>query len=163
MAFTYEQVRDFLNKEARYLDDRDFEAWVELYDKNIQFWVPSWNDDGELTRDPQKEVSLMFYAHRDGLEDRVFRIRTERSTASTPNHRTSHNLSNIEIVESDEDSCLVRFNWITFTCRYKITDHFFGTSKYRLIKGANGEMRIKEKTVVLKNDCIHQVLDIYHI
>ena len=55
-----------------------------------------------LITDPQSEVSLIYYAHRGGLEDRVFRIRTERSSAtSLPEPRTSHNISNVEIVEQD--------------------------------------------------------------
>lgn len=163
MDFNYENIRDFIYREAQYLDDRDWEKWIELYDKNVKYWVPSWDDDGETTRDPQKEVSLMYYAHRDGLEDRVFRIRTERSTASTPNHRTSHNISNIAIVENNGDTCTVRFNWVTFTYRFKVTDHFFGTSTYILMKDGSGNLKIKDKKVILKNDYIHQVLDIYHI
>jgi benzoate/toluate 1,2-dioxygenase beta subunit len=162
MTVTYDQIRDFLYKEVRLLDDRDFDAWLELYSPDVVVWMPSWDDDGTLVSDPQREVSLMYYPRRDGLEDRVFRINTEKSTASAPPPRTSHNISNIEILRQDDSTADVRFNWVTYSYRYQKTDQYFGTSYYKLEKSSDG-VRIKDKTVILKNDCIRQVLDIYHV
>jgi benzoate/toluate 1,2-dioxygenase beta subunit len=162
MNFTYDEVRDFLHREARLLDDKDWDNWLAMYARNVQYWLPAWDDDGALTADPHSEISLMFYQNRDGLEDRVFRIRTEKSAASTPAPRTSHHLSNIEILQQDEQQCSVRFNWITLSYRYQAVQQYFGTSTYVLGREANG-IRIANKKVVLKNDNIHQVIDIYHI
>jgi benzoate/toluate 1,2-dioxygenase subunit beta len=162
MSFTHDEVRDFLYEEARYLDEKDWTPWLEMYCADAQYWVPSWDDDGKPTSDPQREVSLIYYAKRDGLEDRVFRIRTEKSSASTPDHRTGHNLTNIEILENGEDTCKVRFNWITYTQRYKIIDQYFGTSTYQLVR-EDGALRIKKKYVLLKSDYIHHVIDVYHL
>jgi benzoate/toluate 1,2-dioxygenase beta subunit len=63
--------------------------------------------------DPEREISLIYYPNRQGLEDRVFRIKTERSSATIPDTRTSHNLSNIEIESTDGQLATVRFNWHT--------------------------------------------------
>ena len=63
------------------------------------------DDDDTLTEDPQSEISLIWYGNRGGLEDRVFRIKTERSSATVPDTRTSHNISNIEIVEQGDGQC----------------------------------------------------------
>lgn len=162
MSIAYDNVCAFLYREARYLDDRDWDSWLALYDKNVSFWVPSWDDDGELTDDPQSQISLIYYSRRAGLEDRVFRIRTERSSATIPDTRTSHNLSNIELVEQRGDVVKVRFNWHTMSIRYNLTDHFCGTSFYT-IDFSGPEPIIKEKKVVLKTDYIRHVIDIYHI
>lgn len=162
MSFQYQDVCNFLYREAELLDERDWDAWIELYCKDVEFWVPSWDDDGEQTQDPMREVSLMYYPRRDGLEDRIFRIQTEKSSASSPAHRTGHHLSNIRVVEQDDTHCDVRFNWITYTMRYKVVDQYFGTSHYRLVH-ENDQLRIRKKKVILKNDCIHHVIDIYHI
>ena len=88
MNASYETVRDFLYREARYLDDKDWDNWLELYAADASFWMPSWDDDDELTTDPQSEISLIWYGNRGGLEDRVFRIKTERSSATMPDTRT---------------------------------------------------------------------------
>lgn len=162
MTFSYEQVRDFLYAEARFLDDKQWDEWIECYAKTAEFWVPSWDDDGTLVTDPQSEISLMYYAHRDGLEDRIFRIRTEKSTASTPQPRTSHNISNIEILGEEAGATVVRFNWATFSHRYKSTHTFFGTSFYKIVS-EDGKMKIINKKVILKDDYIPHVMDVYHI
>ena len=116
-----------------------------------------------MTEDPQREISLIWYGHKGGLEDRVFRIRTERSSAtSLPEPRTSHNISDVEILGQDGGACRLRFNWATFSYRYKTTDTYFGTSFYTLTLSSQGPL-ITRKKVILKNDYIHHVIDIYHI
>jgi benzoate/toluate 1,2-dioxygenase subunit beta len=158
-----EDVTHLLYAEARALDDRDFETWLTFYHKDAEFWMPAWDDDDRLTEDPQTEVSLIWYGDRGGLEDRVFRIRTERSSAtSLPEPRTSHNISNVEITGRSEGRIDLRFNWMTLSFRYKTTDTYFGTSFYTL--DTTGETPlIRRKKVVLKNDYIHHVVDIYQI
>jgi benzoate/toluate 1,2-dioxygenase beta subunit len=160
---TIEEVQAFLYAEARALDDRDWDAWLACYAPQATFHMPAWDDDDTLTEDPQTEISLIYYGSKQGLEDRVFRIRTERSSAtSLPEPRTSHNISNVEIVEQGEGYAKIRFNWLNLSFRYKTTDSYFGTSHYTL--GTSGdELQITAKKVVLKNDYIHHVVDIYHI
>jgi benzoate/toluate 1,2-dioxygenase beta subunit len=158
-----EDVRQFLYREARFLDDKEWEKWLALYAPDVEFWMPSWDDDDRLVTDPQTEISLIWYGNKGGLEDRVFRIGTERSSAtSLPEPRTSHNITNVEILEQTASDCRLRFNWVTYSYRYKTTDIYFGTSFYTLdISGP--EPLIKKKKVILKNDYIHHVIDIYHI
>jgi benzoate/toluate 1,2-dioxygenase subunit beta len=163
MQLSLEEVRQFLYREARYLDDRQWDDWLALYSPDAEFWMPSWDDDDKPTEDPQKEISLIWYGHKGGLEDRVFRIRTERSSAtSLPEPRTSHNITNVEILGQSDGECRLRFNWFTLSYRYKTVDTYFGTSFYTLdISGL--QPLIRWKKVVLKNDYIHHVVDIYHI
>ncbi|WP_337154895.1 benzoate 1,2-dioxygenase small subunit [Pseudomonas protegens] len=162
MNISYDAVRDFLYREARYLDDKEWDSWLELYAPDATFWMPSWDDSDQLTEDPQREISLIWYGNRSGLEDRVFRIKTERSSASIPDTRTSHNLSNIELLEHGDGICKLRFNWHTLSFRYKTVDSYFGCSFYTLdLRGENP--LILAKKVILKNDYVRQVVDIYHL
>jgi benzoate/toluate 1,2-dioxygenase beta subunit len=125
--------------------------------------MPSWDDDDQLTEDPQSEISLIYYPNRNGLEDRVFRIKTERSSASMPEPRTNHMISNVEILADRGDSLDVRYNFHTLSHRYKVTDHFFGSIYLTLKVMSEGSYQITRKKIVLKNDYISQVIDIYHI
>ena|ERR1700757_2671383 len=94
-----EDVRQFLHREARFLNDKDWDNWLVLYAADAEFWVPTRDDGDELVTDPQTQISLIWYGHKGGLEDRVFRIRTGRSSAtSMPQARRSHNISNVEIL-----------------------------------------------------------------
>lgn len=156
------QVENFLYEEARYLDDRQWEEWLACYDPNVEFWMPSWADDHQLTVDPKSEISLIYYPTRSGLEDRVFRIKTERSAATIPDTRTSHNINNIELENEENQVVTVRFNWITFNFRYNLVDTYFGFSRYQ-IDFSKKKPVITKKYVVLKNDYIHHLIDVYHI
>lgn len=162
MSLSYENICAFLFQEARFLDERDWDSWLALYDENCTFWMPAWDDDGELTEDPQSQISLIWYGRRAGLEDRVYRIRTERSSATIPDTRTSHNITNVEIVEQANGVLKLRFNWHTMSIRYNHTDHFCGTSFYTLDTTGASPI-IKDKKVVLKTDYIRHVIDVYHI
>lgn len=51
---TLEQVRQFLYYEARLLDDRQWDEWLNCYSPKVVFWMPARGDDDKLTRDPQK-------------------------------------------------------------------------------------------------------------
>ncbi|WP_027349074.1 benzoate 1,2-dioxygenase small subunit [Halotalea alkalilenta] len=152
----------FVYREARLLDDRQWDEWLECYSPKVEFWMPAWDDDDQLTEDPSRELSLIYYPSREGLEDRVFRIKTERSGATTPEPRTSHNISNLELLGQDEERAELRFNWHTLSHRYKTSYSHFGCSFYTLDL-SGGKPLIRKKKVVLKNDYIHQVIDIYHI
>lgn len=156
------QVSAFLYRESRLLDDEQWDEWLECYHPETVFWMPSWDDDDTLIDNPQREISLIYYPNRQGLEDRIFRIKTERSSATMPNTRTSHNLSNVEIERQEGEVCTVRFNWVTMSHRYKTDFTHFGMSRY-VIDFSGEQPRILNKYVVLKNDYIHQVIDIYHI
>lgn len=156
------KVSQFLFQEARYLDDEQWDDWLACYSPEASFWMPAWDDDDTLTTDPQTEISLIYYPDRQGLEDRIFRIKTERSSATMPDTRTSHNLSNIEIEKVEGNIVSVRFNWTTLSFRYKTLYNYFGMSRYQI--DMSGEQpQILSKYVVLKNDYIHQVIDIYHL
>jgi benzoate/toluate 1,2-dioxygenase subunit beta len=158
-----ETVQKFLYAEARALDDRDWDSWLACYATQATYHMPAWDDDDTLTENPQTEISLIYYGSKQGLEDRVFRIRTERSSAtSLPEPRTSHNISNVEVVDFQSGVLKVRFNWFNLSFRYKTSDSYFGTSFYTI--DTTGERwLITAKKVVLKNDYIHHVVDIYNI
>ena len=162
MSEDYEAVCAFLYREARLLDDRNWDEWLRCYSQKAEYWMPAWDDDDQLIEDTQSQISLIYYPNREGLEDRIFRIKTERSGASTPEPRTSHLISNVEILSASGKDIDLRFNWHTLSHRYRTTDSFFGTSFYTLDMSGEEPVIIKKK-VVLKNDYIHQVIDIYHI
>ena len=157
-----EAVSQFLYREARFLDDEEWDNLLTCYAPSASFWMPAWDDFDKLTEDPQSEISLIYYPDRQGLEDRVFRIKTERSSATMPDTRTCHNIANVEIVAVAGNQATVRFNWNTLSFRYKTNYSYFGMSRY-VIDFSGDAPQILSKYVVLKNDYINQVIDIYHI
>ncbi|MCD2172125.1 benzoate 1,2-dioxygenase small subunit [Rhizobium sp. C4] len=162
MSTIQESVSTFIYREARFLDDREWDNWLTCYAEDATYWMPAWDDDDKITEDPQSEISLIYYPDRGGLEDRVFRIKTERSGASTPEPRTTHMISNIEILADAPAGIELRYNFHTLNHRYKVTDHFFGTV-FLTLRRSGDTFLIAAKKIVLKNDYIRQVIDVYHV
>jgi benzoate/toluate 1,2-dioxygenase subunit beta len=161
-AALHHAVSAFLFREARLLDDREWDAWLECYAPDARYWMPAWTDDDRLTQDPMSEMSLIFYASRQGLEDRVYRLRTQLSSASSPQPRTCHMIANVEVIAQRSGQVDVRYNWHTLSHRMQVTDQFFGTT-HCTIDTEHPGFRIAAKTVILKDDYISQVIDIYHV
>jgi benzoate/toluate 1,2-dioxygenase beta subunit len=162
-ALSFEEIQAFLYAEVRALDDREFDHWLTFYDEDCDYWMPAWDDHDRLTEDPQSEISLIYYPDKQGIIDRIFRIKTDRSSAtSLPEPRTQHHISNIEVLSQKGGILKLRFNWQTLSYRYYDTDQHWGTSYYTI--DTRGERPlITSKKVVLKNDHIHHVIDVYHI
>ncbi|GGE76906.1 benzoate 1,2-dioxygenase small subunit [Nesterenkonia cremea] len=158
-----ERIRQFVYREARLLDDWQFDQWLECYHPDAEFWMPAWDVDDTLTKDPQNDISLIWYPNRSGLEDRVFRIKTDRSAAtSIPEPRTEHNIGGIEFLERRDDQVEIRFSWTTHYYRYHETLTYYGHSFYTLDIAGDSPL-ILGKKVILKNDRVHHLIDIYMI
>ena len=63
------EVEALLYREARLLDDGQFEAWLELFTDDAHYWCPANADDV----DPQQHVSFL-YDDRLRMGDRVWRL-----------------------------------------------------------------------------------------
>lgn len=155
------KVLRMLNREAMYLDDRDWDAWLALYDRDAEYWAPAWDDDGQTTVDPLREISLIYYDNRGGLEDRVYRIRTERSSATMPAMRTCHNFTLLDV--SVKDGVVhARSNWIVNSFKEDETLTYYGHAFYEF-KGQDDDMRIMRKKTVVLNDRAKTMMDVYTI
>jgi benzoate/toluate 1,2-dioxygenase beta subunit len=159
---SYQAILAFLYAEARAQAERRWADWLACYAEDCEFHMPAWDDDDRLTTDPMNEVSLIYYPSRQGLEDRVFRIETERSSATIPDTRYNRAISNVEILAQDEERVDLCFNWTTHSFRYDVVDLYFGTARY-LLDTRGPKPLIQRKYVVVKNDYIHHMLDVYHV
>lgn len=166
MSTLLAEATALLHLEATLLDEQDWDAWLSLYEEDAEFWMPAWKSETEPTADPMKELSMIYYAGRAGLEERVERIRSGRSVASTPLRRTAHMVGNVLLVEdaAENSSGIVRvkssFNVHVYDTRQKTQHVFFGRTTHRLMRRDTG-LRIRAKKVILANDCIPTMLDIY--
>lgn len=156
------QCADVLFHEGRYLDAHDWDAWLGLFTEDAWWHVPMWVNEHELTSDPKRELSLMWYADRTGLEDRVFRIRTGASAASTPLPRTTHVISNVSVEAQGDDGYRVYSVAVVSSFRHKNHYEFYCHYEHNLRRTEAG-LRIAGKKIVVKNDLIPDIIDIYSI
>ena len=151
-----------LHREAMLLDEQDWDAWLALYEEDAEFWMPAWKSESRPTEDPMRELSMIYYAGRAGLEDRVQRIRSGKSVASTPLRRTAHMVGNILLDGEDGEILNVKssFNVHVYDTRMKTQHVFFGRTTHGLVR-RGAALAIRRKKVILANDCIPTMLDVY--
>ena len=155
--------RDVILREAMYLDEQRWDDWLALYTEDCEYWMPAWKADGTPTTNPQAELSHIYYANRAGLEDRIVRIRSGKSAASTPMPRTAHILGTVLPLEAPTaDRLRLRSSWVchVFFPRSHESHAFFGRSEHELVL-LDGDWRIAKKKILLQNDYIPTMLDIY--
>jgi 3-phenylpropionate/cinnamic acid dioxygenase small subunit len=155
-----QSVVDFISLEAALVDDKRWDEWLALFAEDVEYWVPAWDSETEFTRDPDTELSLIYYAGRFGLEDRVYRLRIGTSTASTPEARTCHMVTNVLPSFLPDGSCEARASWQANVYRFKTTTTFYGSYKYLLVPNGEGWL-IKKKRILVLNDLVSSTLDIY--
>jgi benzoate/toluate 1,2-dioxygenase beta subunit len=101
----WHRVQAFLFHEARLLDERRLDEWLELYSPEAEYWVPyAWGQES-----PREHVSL-FYETVALLRMRVDRLQGELSPLAWPPARVNHYLSNVTV-----DDGLIARAYLLFT------------------------------------------------
>lgn len=155
-------IEQFLYQMAESCDNQDWDRYLSYFAENVEFHVPQWRSEHEYTLDPRREMSLIYYANRAGLEDRVFRIRTGKSAACTPMPRTMHLINNVRCQPEEQGQQVIHVNWLTHYYRFGESRHFFGRATYHLV-WQDEQLKITRKHVLVLNDKIDSVLDFYHL
>ncbi|GAA0517687.1 aromatic-ring-hydroxylating dioxygenase subunit beta [Pigmentiphaga daeguensis] len=157
-----DEVTAFLLKEASYLDKRQWDDWLNLFDDDAVIWMPAWASEEELTSDPATELSLLYLTGKGEIRDRIFRIESGDSFASFPLDRTVRITSNIQLEVETENVLRVHSNW---------SNHAFGSRGQRILAGTcrhdlareNNTLVIVRKVMKLIDDRIDGPIDLYHI
>jgi 3-phenylpropionate/cinnamic acid dioxygenase small subunit len=121
-----------IKREARLVDDREFEKWLELFSRECIYWIPA-----RPSNDPRREVALEFHDRRR-LEDRVARLRTASAYSQIPPTRTCHLLSNFETFSNGPREVAARANLIIQTYRLGV---------HRALAGWCGYLFVNEDSV----------------
>lgn len=155
---------DLLYQEAAYLDERRWQEWLALYTEDAEFWLPAWDEDGRPTTDPQSHLSLIYYHSRAGLEDRVWRIQSGLSPATSPLLRTCHVITNVRLTAVVQGRPHVSSHWQVQLYRpeQQQASTYFGFYEH-VLHTEGDRLRIAKKTILLLNDVVESALDIYHV
>jgi len=158
-ALTQADAEHLIYSEALYLDQRRWEDWLELYTEDAVYWVPAWKNESERTASPDSEISLIYYEGRSSLMDRIWRLKSGLSVASTPLRRTAHLVTNV-LVGSEGDVATAAFAVHHFDPKRRTQHVFFGRYEYEF-RRSERSWRIARKTTILANDQIPTVADFY--
>src|SRR5262249_1809301 len=108
---TRQQAEDILYREARLLDERRLEAWLDLFTADGLYWIPMEDD-----ADPEVEPSMQ-YDDSGQRAQRVYQILHLPHYAQRPPSRTVHVVSNVEIGEPSSDEARVYCSLVVYELR----------------------------------------------
>jgi benzoate/toluate 1,2-dioxygenase beta subunit len=138
-----DQCRALLEREARLLDERRFDAWLALYVPECLYWVP-----GTPGGDPRREIAVAFDDRRQ-LEGRVYRLGTGYAWSQIPPSRTARLVSNVEaFATARAGERMVRSTFLLAEHRAGETRTLAGSYAHRLVE-RDGAWRIAVKQVNL--------------
>jgi benzoate/toluate 1,2-dioxygenase beta subunit len=157
-----ESVQDVLFREASFLDDKKWQDWLTLYAEDAVFWMPAWASEYETTTDPELELNLIYLKGFASLEDRVFRVETGDSFASTPMDRTTHLVSNVLVTGVQGINVTARASWMVHSYGPHGGMTRGGSYEYILRQQAEG-LKIARKKIVMIDDKLVGAVDFFHV
>jgi p-cumate 2,3-dioxygenase beta subunit len=148
-TITRPEAEAFLIREARLIDEWDLARWAALFDHDGEYLVPSTdNPEG----DPATTLFLI-YDDRHRLEERAKRLLKRTAHAEFPRSRVRHMISNVEVVEGEEDCQRLLSNFVVYRSRGSGLEVFPGHSVHD-VRRTNGEIRIRRKRVMIDTDTL---------
>ena len=152
MAIDRNEIENFLYREARLMDEHQYEEWEALWTDDAIYWVPCGGED----TDPNRDVSII-YDDRPRLAARMGRLKSGAAWAQDPKSRLRRVVSNVEIYEEADGDITVYSNFILCEVRMRSVDSWqdmwAGRTTHRLRRD-NGALQMAYKKVALVNNDI---------
>ncbi|HTV88890.1 MAG TPA: 3-phenylpropionate/cinnamic acid dioxygenase subunit beta [Stellaceae bacterium] len=164
------EVEQFLYREARLLDDRQFHEWVALFTDDVHYFMT-----GRSNRYPRrsKAISILDPARhveddiggddelaildedKATLEGRVARLDTGMAWAEDPPSRTRHMICNIEVEPGNSDGEIKVFsNFIVYRSRAEREEDFYVGARQDVLRRVGGEWKIARRRLVLDQNVL---------
>lgn len=140
------EIENLLYTEARLLDERRFDEWLELFTDDAIYWIPA----GAEQPDPKRHVSLI-YDDRTRLGQRVERLRGGFAHSQEPPSRVFRMVGNVEVNEQESPEVTVYSVLALFEVRYGKQNVYAARCTYRLRRHNGTKWKIAGKRVDLVN------------
>jgi 3-phenylpropionate/cinnamic acid dioxygenase small subunit len=143
------EIEQFLYREARLLDERKFNEWLELFTDDVRYWMPvmSTVERGEREVATGRELAH-FDDNKTTLTIRVKRLYTGSAHAEEPQSRTRHFISNVEVTE-DGGELTVNSNFIVYRTRLETDENWFVGRRVDTMRKAESGWRIAKRVMIL--------------
>ncbi|HLF77524.1 MAG TPA: aromatic-ring-hydroxylating dioxygenase subunit beta [Dehalococcoidia bacterium] len=142
-------VEDFLFQEAELIDDWKLREWLDLFDEDGKFYVPS-------TDRPDGDHNTTLYLIADDmsrLRSRVTQLLSGTTWAENPQSRTRHLISNVQVKQGEDGILHVTANFVVYRMRFQNIDPYIGKYFYKLIQ-RDGKLKILERRAILDLDAL---------
>ncbi len=153
------EVEQFLYKEALLLDERRLTEWLDLLAEDLHYWMPIRRNikfgDWDLEfSDPESEISY-FDEGKDILAGRVRQINTGVHWAEEPVSRFEHLISNVLLLEANDDVVKVSSKFFCYQNRLQDEVNLFVGRRYdTLRRDPDTGFKVVKRTIILDQNVL---------
>lgn len=152
------EIEEFLYAEAELLDERRFEAWLELLTDDIRYWMPMRRNVkfGEQARENTRERQDMnwFDEGKTTLQQRVQQLMTGVHWAEEPLSRVCHMVTNVQIVHTTALEVTVKSRFLIYRNRLQDETDFFVGKREDVLRKVDGQWKIARRQILLDQNVL---------
>ena len=156
MLLQYE-VEQFLYHEARLLDDRKFDEWLDLLTDDIHYWMPIRRTTTmrEIENEFTAPGAMAFFDDdKTYLTIRVKKMSAGNAWSEDPPSRTRHFVSNISIVEIQGDDITIDANFHLYRTRLDSEEDSWLGRRKDVLRRVDGNFMIACRHIFLEQTLI---------
>ena len=159
------EVETFLYHEARLLDERRFNEWLDMFAEDVRYWMPVrgnrypksskavmvMDPDTYIEDDVARDNEMAFFDEtKKTLSGRVARLETGMAWAEDPPSKTRHLISNV-LVEPGEAASELRVysNFIVYRNRAEVESEYYPGSRQDTLRRTDDGLKIAKRKIVL--------------
>lgn len=156
------EIEDLMYREADLLDEREYEAWLDLFTDDVVYWMPlrknvPWE---ERARDITSEDDVA-WMHDDKLTltKRVKQIMTGIHWAEEPLSRVSHLITNIRLVDpveslAERSEFNVKCRFFVYRNRLETETDFLVGRREDLLRRSGGQLKFARRKIILEQSVL---------
>ena len=162
-----QEVEQFLYKEARLLDERRLEEWLDLLAEELHYWMPMRRNikfgDWDLEFTSAETEINWFDEGKDILAGRIRQINTGVHWPEEPVSRFEHLISNVEVVSVEGDVIRVNSKFHCYQNRLQDeVNQWVGRREDLLRRDPNTTFKIvKRKIILAQNVMLPKVVNTF--
>jgi 3-phenylpropionate/cinnamic acid dioxygenase small subunit len=148
-----ERVEDFFAYEGELLDERRFDAWLELFSDDVRYWMPLARNiehdklETEYTR--EQCDAAWFDEDKKTLLQRVMQLKGGDHWSEEPFSRTTHITTNVRIDSATEAEVTVKSRFIVYVNRREGEVRLFVGKRIDILRIVDDGFLIRKRSIFL--------------
>jgi len=150
------EIGRLFSAEAELLDERRFEAWLDLLHDEVRYWMPIPRnvrfDRRELEYTREGSEACWFDEGKDSLRKRVQQIEGGDHWAEEPRSRTTHLVANVRVDRTEGSDIVVKSRFMVTAYRLDHDVDLFVGKRVDVLRRIHGTLKILRRAILLSRN-----------